>query len=1197
MATPRWGGLRLEPYNANAVDADGDGIVQEGTAWERPGATTLVDNLGRAIRDGVTSTTRPQGMRVLDSDGKEVKYKPTYGTGPTPAQAPGAGKQTPLAEHGAPSLREMGVLSLKDMGLPTVQQIAARRNQPVAPEPMREDQTLNRSLVSPVPMLIDATRVDASVPTPESFEEFENYIQANFDDIEVGSPEWFDEVNNWLRDTMIPSGKWSEAVQIQIDNYRARWYIGINDGLRRGESNPDPEMQEYLMSSKLPEGLTIYRGTSYWDEDAPYLDEGDTFTDRAFQSFSAKPRDLATEGVGRLSDIQIVATLGPNVRGANIGGFENEVLLPAGIKYRIDEITEDERGKPIWKVTILEQGEGIDFEGAGASVSTDPEQEKPSYNLPIIPGQVLPTQMFDEPNMEKVDELIRSTSDVDQQLQRMVATAFYTNDFSWILDQIAIDATSNSELGGDPIPVEGVSLADIRFLAEMWRNDAQRGLERIADEDGMITVYRGGRVGGIEHGPVSVSLNKETASEYGDPIEYRIPISAVEYEPWPNDYEELVVNPSLMTPVNREGEQKLQEAKDNPLSYPKPRYPRQPPASAFSGRAEELFGSAKSWDEFKQLLDENEVIFLDYETTGLDWDEFGQVRSNGEPTQIGAVKMRGGQIVDRFNIYINPAVPHAEWQEWSRLNLRDADGNLITQQFLEDKPSIKEAHDLFTQWAGPNAILGMQNAIFDDEILTRSLVAGGNDWRPVGILDTKEIADMALPKWNPDSKDGPIKHDELGNVVLDANGNPLPSNSLGDITRYLGVDLGEKHHTADYDAIATGEVLSRLVDGAIEKGWSTDVLDSTKRRAKEKANQDGYDKAISQFLEDVKAYKAQNRPTWGSVSKILDWDVFGFGEMSDEDKEADGLFEVWNETLDDWNLWDPCREMRRSAYDLAGLSPGPADPNLGRVGGFFGNGWQTQVDDGKRVEQARYLMASVADAVNEADPDDSPTIYRAVALGSGEEDAFYKMLKPGQQVDIPLLAFADRRAQGDNEYLTRYGSDALLVLEESPGSVSAGTFPPMYDSTNEREMLDTLSDVLDEMEVNAEPEEEGYVADLVMNVRDLLDRYEATSIAQRDERQALREQIAQAIEDSAPGLPVRWAGSEIPEEDASLYWAGFDDPDANVGNTPRERISGGRLEVIAVEDDPFGTYKKIVRLRQVAAFDPQQPGRLIGRKP
>lgn len=113
MATTRWGGLRLEPYNPNAVDADGDGIVQEGTAWERPGGTRLIDELGREIRTGITSAQRPPKMRV-QRDGKDVDYTPTYGTGAPTPEAP-EGKPTALAKAGAPSLKEMGLPTLKSM--------------------------------------------------------------------------------------------------------------------------------------------------------------------------------------------------------------------------------------------------------------------------------------------------------------------------------------------------------------------------------------------------------------------------------------------------------------------------------------------------------------------------------------------------------------------------------------------------------------------------------------------------------------------------------------------------------------------------------------------------------------------------------------------------------------------------------------------------------------------------------------------------------------------------------------------------------------------------------------------------------------------------------------------------------------------------------------------------------------------------
>ena len=120
---PRWGGLRPEPYDPDARDADGDGIVQEQTAWERPVGTNLVDELGRAITRGSNVGARPRGMRVVDSGGKDVDYTPTYAR---PGAAPGAervGGATALADHGSGSLKERG--------LPTVRAAAA----PKVPEP------------------------------------------------------------------------------------------------------------------------------------------------------------------------------------------------------------------------------------------------------------------------------------------------------------------------------------------------------------------------------------------------------------------------------------------------------------------------------------------------------------------------------------------------------------------------------------------------------------------------------------------------------------------------------------------------------------------------------------------------------------------------------------------------------------------------------------------------------------------------------------------------------------------------------------------------------------------------------------------------------------------------------------------------------------------------------------------------------
>lgn len=72
---------KFEPYDAFARDGDGDGIVQEGTIWERPAGTRFVDKLGKEVADQLT-LVRPSGNhRIVDSDGQDVSYTPTWQKG------------------------------------------------------------------------------------------------------------------------------------------------------------------------------------------------------------------------------------------------------------------------------------------------------------------------------------------------------------------------------------------------------------------------------------------------------------------------------------------------------------------------------------------------------------------------------------------------------------------------------------------------------------------------------------------------------------------------------------------------------------------------------------------------------------------------------------------------------------------------------------------------------------------------------------------------------------------------------------------------------------------------------------------------------------------------------------------------------------------------------------------------------------
>lgn len=199
MATPRWGGLRLEPYDPDARDADGDGIVQEGTAWERPVGTRLLDELGRAIVGGRTSGTRPRGIRVVDRDGNDVDYTPTYGSAPSPGRA---GRGSALSDHGAGSLRERGVPTVGESG-GGLQQREARNVRaitdpnPESPKPTPE----TKPDVSTGP-----DRSPVAVPDNPEF-----HGVTRLDDRGFGNPKW-----NEFR-------KWSDQYGVTVRGTPLKW--------------------------------------------------------------------------------------------------------------------------------------------------------------------------------------------------------------------------------------------------------------------------------------------------------------------------------------------------------------------------------------------------------------------------------------------------------------------------------------------------------------------------------------------------------------------------------------------------------------------------------------------------------------------------------------------------------------------------------------------------------------------------------------------------------------------------------------------------------------------------------------------------------------------------------------------------------------------------------------------------------------
>ncbi len=93
---------------------------------------------------------------------------------------------------------------------------------------------------------------------------------------------------------------------------------------------------------------------------------------------------------------------------------------------------------------------------------------------------------------------------------------------------------------------------------------------------------------------------------------------------------------------------------------------------------------------------EDEMVVFDIETTGLS-------NRTCKIIEIGAVKIKGGKIIDKFNIFVDPEVPIPE--EITRLtSIKDSD--------VAGAPKEREALEMFLSFAGEDLLIA-HNANFD----------------------------------------------------------------------------------------------------------------------------------------------------------------------------------------------------------------------------------------------------------------------------------------------------------------------------------------------------------------------------------------------------------------------------------------------------------------------------------------------------
>lgn len=249
----------------------------------------------------------------------------------------------------------------------------------------------------------------------------------------------------------------------------------------------------------------------------------------------------------------------------------------------------------------------------------------------------------------------------------------------------------------------------------------------------------------------------------------------------------------------------------------------------FQGGANDLMEGATSWSDVKERLRGKTIIAYDYETTDF-------VDNGGRAVQIGAVKMVDGEVVDRINIYMNPGIPMEEWSGFSRDNLKYSDGTLLSPERVASFPSSRDAHKQFMDWIGADEefyMMGHNALAFDDILLEREYDLADIDRpKPAGRIDTLSL-----------SRD------------INADSSISQRNTLTALTDALGIELGEKAHTADADSEATASLLFKLLDHAEEKDLPVDLVapDSAMRREEERRTK--FDTDMARYREASKIYK------------------------------------------------------------------------------------------------------------------------------------------------------------------------------------------------------------------------------------------------------------------------------------------------------------------------------------------------------
>ena len=179
------------------------------------------------------------------------------------------------------------------------------------------------------------------------------------------------------------------------------------------------------------------------------------------------------------------------------------------------------------------------------------------------------------------------------------------------------------------------------------------------------------------------------------------------------------------------------------------------------------------WNEKGQSIKETPYVVFDLETTGFNATE-------DKIIEIGAVKVVGGEIVDRFSEFVNPQMP---------IPARITELTSITDEMVSGAETIETLLPKFLAFIGDAAVVA-HNARFDTGFIRAKAKEQGLN-ADFTVCDTLGMARYLMP--------------QLGRY------------NLGRLCREFGVDPGHSHRAVD-DAEATVGVFLRLLSMWEERG-------------------------------------------------------------------------------------------------------------------------------------------------------------------------------------------------------------------------------------------------------------------------------------------------------------------------------------------------------------------------------------------